>query len=68
MSLSHVLSQHSVTRTPSIIFFPRPPRTNSTCVRRAHASMFAGSCIRPANAGTRNPRGFTRPAQGSSLQ
>jgi len=37
---------------------PLPPRT------RTHSS--AGSRTRPANAGTRNPRGLTRPAQDSN--
>jgi len=37
-------------------FNPHPPRTQSS----------AGSRTRPANAGTRNPRGLSRPAQDSN--
>ena len=40
-------------------FNPHPPRT------RTQSS--AGSITHPANAGTRNPRGLTRPAQDSSV-
>ena len=41
-------------------FNPRPPRTLK------HSS--AGSWTRPANAGTRNPRGLTRPVQDSTAE
>jgi len=43
---------------PRSKFNPHPPRTKSS----------AGSRTRPANVGTRNPRGLTRPAQDSSVQ
>jgi len=55
--------QHSVNRTKNffsrIKFNLRPLRT------RAHSS--AGSRTRPANAGTRNPRGLTFPLAGLTL-
>jgi len=44
---------------------PRPPRTRSKFNPHSHAKQ-CGFRTRPANAGTRNPRGLTRPAQDSS--
>jgi len=53
-SLSHAFSEHSVTRTKHFLSRARPRNS-------------AGSRNRPANAGTRNPRGLTSPAQDSNV-
>jgi len=46
---------------------PRPTRTRSQFnPPRTGTHSSAGSRTSPANAGTRNPRGLTRPAQDSS--
>jgi len=46
---------------------PRPPRSKfNPHLPRTRTESSAGSRTRPANAGTRNPRGLTRPAQDSS--
>jgi len=58
---SCALAQHSVTRTKNFSTHARPaPITTRT--RPA-----ASSSTRPSNAGTRNPRGSTRPTQDSNM-
>ena len=64
MSLSHAQSQHSVTRTKNP--YPVPTPHQSSTRNSTHNS--AGSRTRPANAGTRTPRGLTSHTQGSSTK
>jgi len=64
------LAQHSVTRTKNFSTRARPA-PNTTRTRppassiRTRTQSSAGSRTRPTHAGTRNPRGLTRPAQDS---
>jgi len=60
---SCALAQYSFTRTKNFSSRARPASSST----RTRTQSSAGSYIRPANAGTRNPRGLTRPAQDSSV-
>jgi len=64
------LAQHSVTHTKNFStrtrtkYNPHSPRHAASSTRTRTQSS-AGSRTRPANAGTRNPRGLMSPAQDS---
>jgi len=66
MSLSHALSQHSVTRTKNFLSRARPAPSST----RTRTHISAGSHTHPANVGrpTRNQRRSTRPAQDFRVQ
>ena len=61
---SCALAQQSVTHTKNFLSRARPAPATSSTPTRTQSSV--GSRTRPANAGTHNPRGITRPAQDSS--
>ena len=58
-----------VTRTKNFSIRARPaPNSTRAHPARTDPHSSVGSCTCPANVGTRNPRGLTRPAQDSILQ
>jgi len=58
-----------VTRTNNFSTRTRPaPNSTRAYPARTYQHSSVGSCTCPAHVGTRNPRGLTRPEQGSILQ